>query len=148
MKKTVLALAAILACISASAQLNVKSSREATKTIATLRTGFVKLCAAEDCFYFTLPSSNKFESPQLFYLGKDPDAAIQTLDDLVKMIAPDKVGTSVEVENGPSGTCTILVEKQVGVTVLYFSFPGCAGLFSTSKGELEKMKAALVKWKK
>lgn len=147
MKKLIIAAIAALVCVSAAAQLNVKKSRSATETIVTLRAGHVRLCAADSLIYFVLPSSNQFDDPQLFYLGKTADSAVETLDDLAALLADGDVGSSVDVDQR-GRTVTIRVEKQLGVRVLYFDFPKCAGLVSTSKGELDKMKAALVKWAK
>lgn len=147
MKKAIIAAIAALVCVSAAAQLNVRKTRSATETIATLRTGTVRLCARDSIIYFSLPSTNQFDNPGVFYLGKNSASAIETLDDLVGLLADGEVGSSVEVGQ-PGGTVTIRVDKQIGVRVLYFDFPGQAGLASTSKGELEKMKSALVKWRK
>ena len=147
MKKAIIAAIAALVCVSAAAQLNVRKTRSATETIATLRTGTVRLCARDSIIFFSLPSTNQFDDPALFYLGEGAASAIDTLDDLVGLLADGDVGSSVDVEQ-PRGVVTIRVDKQIGVRVLFFTFPGQAGLVSTSKGELGKMKAALVKWRK
>ena len=147
MRRIILAALAALICVSAAAQLNVKKSRSATETIVILRAGSVKVCATENFIYFVLPSSNQFDDPFLFMLGKTAESAIETLDDLVQLVTEGEVGSSVDVEQG-SKTVTILVDRQLGVRVLYFSAPGVAGSVSTSKGELERMKSALLKWKK
>lgn len=146
MKKIIIAAIAALLCLPSFAQLNVQSSRKATQTIATLRAGTVKVCAAEKFIYFTLPSTNQFDGPGMFVLGTDKDSAIATLDDLIQLVQTGEIGSSVEAQNGPK-TCTIRVDKQIGVRVLYFDFPDHAGQANTMKSELEKMKAALNKWK-
>ncbi|MBR1576860.1 MAG: hypothetical protein IJ654_10510 [Bacteroidales bacterium] len=146
MKKIALAAIAAFVCVSAAAQLNVKNARKATETITAIRTGFVRLCAAEKFIYFTLPSSNQFDGSQMFVLGKDKESALATLDDLIELVQQGEIGSSIEASNGPE-TCMIRVDKQLGVRVLYFDFPGCAGYCNTSKGEMEKLRAALKKWK-
>lgn len=147
MKKMILAALAALVCVSAAAQLNVKKKQAAIETIATLRTGAVRLIARDSLICVSLPSDNQFDGPQVFYLGKGVDSAIETLDDLVQLVQEGEVGSSVEVDQAGK-TVTVRVGKQVGVRVLYFNFPMQAGSVSTSKGELEKMKSALVKWNK
>ena len=112
MKKLILAAIAALVCVSAAAQLNVKKSRSATETIVTLRAGHVRLCAADSLIYFVLPSSNQFDDPQLFYLGKTADSAVETLDDLAALLADGDVGSSVDVDQR-GRTVTIRVEKQL-----------------------------------
>jgi len=66
---------------------------------------------------------------------------------MVALIAEGEIGSGVDVDQAGK-TVRLRVDKQLGVRVLYLDFPGQAGLISTSKGELEKMKSALVKWGK
>ena len=147
MKKTILAALALLVCVSAAAQLNVKKKQAATETIATVRSGAVKLVARDSVICAIFPSTNQFDDAGVFFLGKGAASAIETLDDMVALIAEGEIGSGVDVEQAGK-TVRLRVDKQLGVRVLYLDFPGQAGLISTSKGELEKMKSALVKWGK
>jgi hypothetical protein len=145
MKKFVIAALAALVCVSAAAQLKVKASASAPKTIAVLRSGTVRVVASDEGIYFTLPSTNRFDNEPSFFLGKDADSAVQTLADLVALIENGDPGSVTEAERWPGQSCTLLVDKQLGVKVLYLDYSGLAGQASTSKGELEKMSAAILK---
>lgn len=139
MKKYLFLLVSLLIAIPASAQLNVKA-KSSIKPIGSVRTGIINVFQADSLFYISLKTDNNYDDPGIFDLGKGKDAAFATLDDMVKILNDGEPGEAYQVDGGHGRTCTLVVAKQLGVRILKFSFPECAGSQSMSKGELEKVK--------
>lgn len=144
MKKYVFILAAILLAIPASAQLNIKA-KGSSKPIGSVRTGIINVFQTDSLFYISLKTDNSFDEPGVFDLGKGKEAAFATIDDMIQLISEGETGEIYQVDGGHGRTVNLSVTKQLGVRILTFSFPGCAGQQSMSKGELEKVRGIVEK---
>ena len=138
MKRFISIVAALLAFgLAASAQLKVTHEFEKTEKIATARLGFVRLEKSGDRVYMTLPSSNKFDDTELFWLGKTVHSAAQTLADIVDLF--DTLEEAVKVQDAFGKD--VLISKMGGN--LYFHFEIQAGQRFLSKAEAKKLLNAL-----
>ena len=76
MKKTLALLVALLISVGAMAQLNVNSAHENTIEILGQN---LKYDSADSIYYIVLTSSNRFDDPMFFSLGKGKESAMATL---------------------------------------------------------------------
>lgn len=138
MKRFITILAALVAFgVAASAQLNVRHEFEKTENIASLRLGRLRLAKSGDRVYMTLPSNNKFEETETFWLGDDVDSAVQTLEDIVGLF--DTLEEGVTVTDASGEEVMILRDKSN----LFFSWKVQAGLRWLTRKEAEKLLNAL-----
>ena len=115
------ALALLLCCAGAHAQLNVKSASAGPVKIAagTQSVGLL-LYTQEAGYLMYLKSSNRYDKSGYFRLGKELDGAIQTLADLRELC--DTIGANiVTVESWPGRSCTILASDRPGFLRLKFN---------------------------
>lgn len=138
MKRFITILAALLAFgLAASAQLNVTHKGEKTEKIATARMGYVRLYQSGEKFYMTLPSNNRFEKSEIFWLGESIDSAVQTLDDIVGLY--DTLEDSMTVTDA-TGEEVIIIKDGAN---LNFFWKVQAGNRWLSKPEAKKLQNAL-----
>ena len=144
MKKIALLVLTVILALPLSAQLRVKAKTD-LKQIGTIRMGVITVFQSSQAgFSMSLKTTNQYDDPGIFHLGKDKESAIATLDDMLGMLEEGPTGEALSVDTG-FGTCLLKVDKQLGVTILNFSFDGCAGIQSMSKGELNKVKTMIEK---
>lgn len=144
MKKFVLLVAVFLAAIPAFAQLNVKASAK-SKNIASIRMGVIRVSSSDAGFFLSMTTDNQFDRPGVFFLGADKESATATVDGMLAILAENDTDAMTTVECSPGVECNLYVKTQLGVPVLWFKFDGCAGRQGLSKGELERVKAAVNK---
>jgi hypothetical protein len=77
------------------AQLNITNKSEKIERISSARTGFISLNKQGDIYYVGLHSSNQFDNPGIFYLGKDKESSLATLNDLLTLQETLKKGEYV-----------------------------------------------------
>lgn len=97
MKKALTLLALLLISMGAMAQLNVTSARENTIERLTQELSFD---TSDSTYYIALTTSNQFDDPMLFKLGKGKESALQTIDDLLAFMEQGEKGDVITVENG------------------------------------------------
>lgn len=97
MKKTLTLLVALLISVGAMAQLNVTSAHE--NTIENLGQN-LKYDSADSIYYIVLTTSNRFDDPMLFNLGKGKESAMATLKDLKGFIETSAKGDVINVDSG------------------------------------------------
>ena len=101
--------------------------------ITTARLGLCRLMRQGETFYITLPTSNQFDEPFIFYIGEGKDSAVQTLNDLVDLCGTIEKGSPIVVDNGKD-SCTI----SKGMGTLNLRQEGYAGYAELAKAELQK----------
>lgn len=97
MKKTLTLLALLLISMGAMAQLNITSKRENTIERLTQELFFD---TSDSTYYISLTTTNQFDDPMLFKLGKGKESALQTIDDLLAFMEQGEKGDVISVENG------------------------------------------------
>lgn len=143
MKKVILALALMLVCAGAWAQLNVKSKSSSVEQIDLAVDSKAALGYQEKYGYILLfVSSNRYDGGAPFRLGDDLKGAIRTLDDLLGLY--DTLGSDIiTVEPWPRTSCTIKRMEQEDL--LRLQFEKQAGHCDVWKKDLEKFRTVLEK---
>lgn len=104
MKKTLTLLTLLLISVGVMAQLNVTSQRE--NTIEKLGQE-LRYDTSDSTYYLALTTTNQFDDPMIFKLGKGDKSAIQTLKDLISFLETSQKGDVIEVDNGFGETYNI-----------------------------------------
>ena len=99
MKRIILFATLMLISITSFAQLNVQSKSDALQTICSLRTGLVKAYYHEGIYSVDIPSTNQFDEGGLFFLGRDKEGALKTLDDLIHFLESAGNGESITAKD-------------------------------------------------
>lgn len=148
MKKLILAVASLFACIGVNAQMTPIQKVGATKTIATVRFNTIELNRSANAYYICITETgNRFDSPFLFSLGKDKSQSLITIEQLINNCGELKTGESIIVKN-PYNKFEVRIYKdnEYAGGVLVFQTTGVAGTPSITKKELLKFQKALEKY--
>ncbi len=144
--KRILSLAFVLMCYTiAFAQLTVKTSQVKYETIGTLRLSYatVGMSVTEEgdtAVYIQSRSTNQFDSAYLFCLGLNPQSALATAIDLVKLADALEVKGIITVEDAIRHEYTIMKKNVLGAPALYLQGSGYAGTFNLTPKEIVKCK--------
>ena len=122
------------------AQLNITNKSDKIERISSARTGLISLNKQGDIYYVGLHSSNQFDNPGIFYLGKDKESSLATLNDLLTLQETLKKGECVDVKD-ISGKKISISQAMTGN--LAFQFSDMAGICYLHKNEIKKFINAL-----
>lgn len=141
MKKIIIAIisAMILMPTMADAQIQ-KTGKVTTKTLASVRMGFVSLRMLEpSTYYLAMQTTNQFDDPMLLKLGENKESAVQSLNDLIDIL-DSLTGDATQYINNGFGKELRLWKLMGG---LYISADGYAGNANIGKSELKKFIGAI-----
>lgn len=139
MKRIIAAIALVLLCLGAHAQINIVGVAHTDK-IMTFRSGFCGLYVNDlDDYYVTLNTTNRFDDLFVLNIGRGWQSAVQTLadiDDLLRKIDKnDMVIFSVTTPNEIHEYTVYRYHKGV----LAFHADGYAGIITLTNYELASM---------
>lgn len=131
--------------------INYQSSAQITyisqskiETILKLRGGTVRLCKDNtNTYYIVLPTSNRFDDPFLFYLGKSKDESINTIDELIKLMDNMEKDEIISIING-NNKITLKKYVVIGVSALNLIADKYAGVIALTKNEALKIYNKLI----
>lgn len=132
MKKTLTLLALLLISMGAMAQLNVTSAHE--NTIEKLGQN-LRYDTADSTYYIVLTSSNRFDYPMLFKLGKGKESAMETLKDLGDFIETAAKGDIINVDNGFGKQYTLGKYDKFNIMVMGKGYAGHSFIY---KNKMER----------
>lgn len=139
MKRLILLLVLCLIPVVGHAQLNIKGEPVNIETLSTARFGGITLHRRGETYYLGISSSNKYDDPQIFYLGESKESAVQTLKDMMELLGSMEKGTRVQVDNkGKTVSLYRISGQSLGI-----EFGAGAGQYWIAKSEALKFLSEL-----
>lgn len=139
MKKLAVIIALIIVPMVCNAQLSVKGQGEKMEKIASTRMGACNLYKHGDVYFISVPTTNRFDSNFILYLGEDKESTCLTLRDLIVLCDTIEKDTPIYINNRTK-SCSI---HKGSMGTLAFFQDGYAGFASFSKMEFDKFLSAL-----
>lgn len=122
-------------------QLTVKGTYDGSKTQSctlNINDCFLKY-NPESGFFITSNTDNRYDKNAYFFVGKDKESALETINDLIYIFDNQDKGFTAEVEMAGDNH-TLILDKQMGRYCLWIKSKGCAGKWWLMKKNLEKGK--------
>ena len=118
----------------AEAQIKI-TEKSNTQKLMTIRMGKINLFFDND-YYLALETSNQFDDPMILPLGKDKKTAIETLENLIDIVASIKKGDAIKIESAYEREFRIYRSAKNTISI---HSDGYAGFAYTTKAELTRL---------
>lgn len=144
MRRIIVVSLLLLSFTTTFAQLNITSEEMKISTIGAIRVSYANLqmsiTGQDTTIYISARSSNQFDDPYIFDLGKSPKSALATANDLMELCDKMDNRGNITVKDAGGKEFIIMKASMLGAPYLDFKGRGYAGTMNITKKEFDKCK--------